>query len=330
MNQYQCIRSPLLSGSDLAELIARLEKRYANAGFRNYRKDGTDCDFLGKCLPSLDPFAEVLVAHFASLPASPTDAAILEKLILEWGPVSRQHAVMTWRLEGIDFGGEVDRKAMFSAGLGRDGFHCYVSAALDKSLGYGNRRVRARFFDDVVTTLGLSEHIHVRWEGESFFMEASPRWKLSFPVAELRGKNPRSFMIAGFANIQEAVQYGEKLAARYAEVKPAPSFGGNFSKSEYERLRAQINGQSGPWKGQIFGSLRRESKDALAGKFGAQTPAGPIPAFDWHTADTEEQVFGAITVQEVGGCLELSVEHRAECNLFAQTAFLTDVTFEEV
>jgi hypothetical protein len=330
MNQFQCIRSQVLSNIELAKAVVQLAERYAKSDFNNYREDNSGCYFLSRFLPSLDPFAEVLLIDFASLKGTPISSETSMHLAREWGGMSQQRCGVSWRLKRVSFGDQADGEIFISAGLGRHGFYCGVYASLDKSPGYRDRKVRADFFEDILTAMGLRDQIHLQWEDDDFLMESPQHWKLNFPVAELRGRNPRAFEVIGFSDIGQALEIGKMLSEKLAGVKPSSAFFGAFRKSEYEQVWSHLKGQAGPWMGLIYGSLREESKEALAGKFSATALQGPIPAFDWHTADTEEQVFGAITIEESSGYLEISVEHRAECDLFAQTAFLSDVAFEEV
>jgi hypothetical protein len=98
----------------------------------------------------------------------------------------------------------------------------------------------------------------------------------------------------------------------------------------FEQIRDSLDGRPGPWKVATFGALAKEATAALKGEIDSNTPQGPIPAFEWHTAETEEQVFGAVTVEGSFARLELAVEHRAECDLIAEVAFLSGFDFEVV
>jgi hypothetical protein len=330
MTKYQAICSRVLNGDELSDIISQFEKKYRKLGLNSYRKDGSTCDLLCRSLPSLAPFAEVLVAHFASLPDTPTDPATLKKLILDWGPTSRGRATLSWRVRGIDFGGQTDRSSLIYAGLEREGFVCGIGCSLDENVGYNDRQVRARFFEDIVATRGLGEQIRTHWEGDRFRIEASSPWNLHCKVGQLGGWNPYSIMISGFSTMEESISQGEAIAAKYGNGRPDMAFGGNFSKATFEQVRDSLGGRPGPWKVSTLGALGKEAKAALMGTIDDKTPPGPIPAFEWHAAKTEEQVFGSITVEGAGARLELSVEHRAECDLLAEVAFLSDLGFQEV
>lgn len=330
MTQYQAIRSRALTGDELADIITQFEKRHRKLGLNSYRKDGSTCDLLCRTLPSLDPFSEIFYAHMASLSETPTDAATLKKLALEWGPASRKHVLLGWRVQGVNFCGETDRTSQFTAGLDRFGYCCMISCALDENVGYNDRQVRARFFEDIIATLDLSRHIRTHWEGDRFRLDASAPWGLECIVGELRGWNPYSIVISGFSSLEDAITNGEKIAAKYGEGEPACTFGGKFDRTTFERIRASFEGRPGPWKVATFGALAKQATAALKGEISSQTPQGPIPAFEWHTAKTEEQVFAAITVEGSDVYLEVAVEHRAECDLIAEVAFLSGFDFEVV